>query len=330
MSPPCPAGRLDGERDALLAPIRGPDTRRDLPQALFRRNGAAFLAKTGIALGLLGLSWVVVAATPGPALTGLAIIVAGMMMAHLVELQHECLHGHAFGSRRLDRWAGVACGLFMLSSHSHYRYGHLRHHAYLGTTANDEFFDYRFQGLNSPLGFLRGMYDMGRFPRLARDMALSVAGRPLPGVAVPREAARIRQEYRLYLAVLLAAVAASLALGSWFLVLAWLVPLVAVAEPVHFLIEMPEHYGLDTQNEADVLSNTRTIRAGAFARWLTNANNLHTAHHYHQGVPMAGIRQLDAMISDRVRIVEPSYPAFYRKVISGRISHNPDGSCMTR
>ena len=94
---------------------------------------------------------------------------------------------------------------------------------------------------------------------------------------------------------------------------------------------VPEHFGLNTQSDPDVLANTRTISASRFAQWLTNYNNLHTAHHYHQGVPMARIEDLHALIADRVVTVESSYWHFYRSVLTGRIRYQQlDETCMTR
>jgi fatty acid desaturase len=104
-------------------------------------------------------------------------------------------------------------------------------------------------------------------------------------------------------------------------VYAWLLPAVLVAEPAHFMIELPEHFGLNTQTDANVLTNTRTIKASRFAQWYTNYNNLHTAHHYHQGVPMAQITRLHTLIADRVVPVETSYWSFYRKVFTGEIRY---------
>ena len=78
--------------------------------------------------------------------------------------------------------------------------------------------------------------------------------------------------------------------------MAALLPLLLIAEPMHFLIELPEHFGLNTQTDPDVLVNTRTVAAGPFLQWFTNGNNLHTAHHYHQGVPMTNMRELQKMI----------------------------------
>lgn len=321
---------LDGGQDVILAPVRGPDRRRELPAELFQRAPGDFSRKFLFALALIAASYATIALVRSWITTVAAILVLGLMYAHLVELQHETLHEHAFVTRFLNRLCGFVCGLFMLSSYSHYKYQHLRHHANLGKPENKEFFNYRFRGLNSPWGFVRAAFDMGRFADVARDIVRSWVGKPIPAVRQDRERKRIAQEYRLILILLVAAVAVTVWTRQPFLLVAWLLPLLLIAEPAHFLIELPEHFGLNTQTDSNVLTNTRTIRAGWFTQWFTNFNNLHTAHHYHQGVPMANVRRLSDMVEGEFQVIEESYWSFYRKVLRGELTVDPSQTCMTR
>lgn len=325
-----PGATLDGGADVLLAPVRGTDTRRQIPKDLFSKRPSRFTAKFVLAMGLIVAGAVVIALDLGWVASAVAVVVIGLMFGHLVELQHECLHEHAYRSRRLNRWFGFVCGLFMFSSYSHYKYQHLRHHAFLGTPKNKEFFNYRFENLDSVPGFLRGAFHLGRYRDVARDVLRSIGGRSIPGVTSEVEARKIRAEYRLHAVAVVVAVAASVATGSTLLVWAWLVPTLLVAEATHFMIELPEHFGLNTQTDPNVLSNTRTIEASAFGRWFTNFNNLHTAHHYHQGVPMANAERLHEIAAPQVEVVERSYWSFYRKVWKGEVRQDLAVNCMTR
>lgn len=304
---------------------------RELPPELFVRRSGRFMAKVGLALGLIAASWVAIALQVHLALTAAAIVVAGLMYAHLVELQHECLHEHPFRSRGLNRLFGFVCGMFMFSSFSHYKYEHLRHHALLGRDENKEFFNYRFDRLSHPVGFVRGAWHMGRYADVLRHVGRTLAGRPIEGVRRPTTMRRIKQEYRTFVALVVGAVAFTVVTGNPLLALAWLVPLLLVAEPTHFLIELPEHFGLNTQHDPSVLSNTRTVRAGRAAEWFTNGNNMHTTHHAHPGVPMENVPALTDKIKPHFEVVEDSYWSFYRKVLTGEI-HYADFSetCMTR
>jgi fatty acid desaturase len=322
---------LDGSTNVLLAPIRGVDTRRSLPSELFQRRPAQFTAKFAFALAVIAAGWAAVAWVPHWWVIALAVPVLGLLYAHLVELQHECLHEHAYGRRWLNRLVGFLCGVPMMSSYWHYKYEHLRHHAFLGTPQNQEFFNYRFHNLDNIPGFLRGCFHLGRYLDVLANIGRSLAGRPHPRVTKELAARKIRTEYLAFGGTLLAATVFTVATGNPYLLFVWVIPTLIVAEPAHFLIELPEHFGLNTQTDPNVLANTRTVRGGRFAKWFTNGNDLHTAHHFHQGVPMAQVPRLHTLIENRIETVEPSYWSFYRNVLSGRLRYQDDSeNCMTR
>lgn len=295
--------------------------RRGLPRELYAKRPLHFAARFWFAAAVIAAGWVVVAAATHWLVTACAIVVLGGMYAHLVELQHECVHDHGFRSRRLNRAYGVACGLFTLSSFSHYRYEHLRHHASLGRSGNREFFDYRLDRLDGGWRFVRAALHPGRYAGVVRDIGRSLLREPIPPVAGV-ELRRTQDEYRIYLAVLVAVVVCTALTGTWLFALAWLVPLLLVAEPLHFAIELPEHYGLATQSDPDVRTNTRTIDASRVARWFTNGNNLHTAHHFNPGVPMVNVDELHELVKHQFAEIEPSYWSFYRKVLRGEIRYD--------
>lgn len=321
---------LDGSTEVLLAPVRGQDLRRNLPRTLFRKRPSRFVAKLAVAFTLIAVGYAVLLTPVAWPLKVLAALVLGLMYAHLVELQHETLHEHAFNSRPLNRIFGFLCGLFMISSYSHYKYDHLRHHASLGTDTNREFFNYRFREIDSSSGFVRAMWHLGRYADVIRDIGRSLMGTAIPDVR-PRDNRRIQAEYRLFALAVAGAVAFTVVTRNLIFVYAWLVPVLVVSEPTHFLIELPEHFGLDTQNDPDVLANTRTVRTGRIVAWFINSNHLHTAHHYHQGVPMTNVADLQTLINDKVRAEEPSYLGFFLKVVRGEIKYDDLGAtCMTR
>jgi fatty acid desaturase len=322
---------LYGSADVILAPVKGSDMRPHLPKGIFIKRPRLFSLKFGLAVALAVGGWVAMALFP----TWPVIVVAGLMLglvyAHLVELQHECLHEHAYGRRWLNRMVGFLCGVPMMSSFWHYKYEHLRHHAYLGTPQNREFFNYRFHDLDSVPGFLRGCFHLGRYRDVFADIGRSLTGRLNPGVTKTSAAKKIRTEYILFAVILATAIAVTAVTRNPLILFAWVLPTLFVAEPTHFLIELPEHFGLNTQTDPNILTNTRTIRAGRFARWFTNGNDLHTAHHFHQGVPMARVPELHGLIEDRIATIDSSYWSFYQKVLTGELRYQDAAeNCMTR
>lgn len=326
------AGNIEGHEDVQLAYIRGEDIRRKLPKEYFVRKPLNFIAKLSFALGVVVMGSVGIYLTNSVPLIILCILLNGLIYAHLIELQHECMHGHVFKSMPLNRLLGTICGIFMASSTSHYRYDHLRHHAWLGTPRNLEHFNYRFTNLDSVFGFLKAFFDLSRYKRTFKILWAAMQGKGVPGVEKRDASDQIKQEYFLYLGIVVAAVVVSICdteIGR-VIVLAWFIPSLLVAEGVHFLIEMPEHFGLNTMTDANVLSNTRTIKTSKIVSWFVNGNNLHTAHHYHQGIPMCNVEKLHLLIKDRIDVIEESYFSLYRKIISGEIKQDMSFACMDR
>ncbi len=322
---------LDGSVNVQLAPISGPDTRKALPRSLFVKHPGRFTVKFSLVLAVVIACWVAVALMPTVPVIIVAILILGPLYAHLIELQHECLHEHAYNKRSLNRLTGFICGIPMMSSFSHYKYEHLRHHAYLGTPQNLEFFNYRFHDMDSPTGFLRSCFHLGRYIDVFKGIGRSLAWRLNPTVTKTISAKKIRTEYIAFGVVLAAAIALTVVTRNPLILFTWIIPALLLAEPAHFLIELPEHFGLNTQSDPNVLANTRSIRAGRFATWYTNGNPMHTAHHFHQGVPMVQVPALHKIIENQIETIDPSYWTFYKKVITGELQYQDfSKTCMTR
>ncbi|MBO0664552.1 fatty acid desaturase [Jiella sp. MQZ9-1] len=309
----------------LIAGIR--DLTRDDRRRLLKRTPLRTGAKFGFAMSAItaGLAAIfhreALFGTGMNSLLPLAILMAGLglLYAHFTELQHELLHGHGFRSNRINRALGFFSGLFTLSSYSHYRYHHLAHHRFLGTDRNSEFFSYPKRGLDGVGKLALAALDPSRFATVARRIAGTALGKPVRDVDDRQIARHVAQEYAAYGLILAAGLFYTLATGDAVLLLAWIIPMVLVAEPAHFLIELPEHFGLDAHGTRDVRLNTRSIEASPFLRWFTNGNNLHTAHHLMAGVPMERCPELHRLTRDSFGALEPSYFAFYRKVLAGEI-----------
>ncbi|WP_206997066.1 fatty acid desaturase [Trinickia mobilis] len=206
-----PEGDLKHDVELSLAFVSGKDLRQSLPPEVFVRKPLHFITKFLIALLIIAGATALVTLTRNYVLIAIAVLVNGLMFAHLIELQHECMHGHAFRSPALNRLCGVICGIFIASSNAHYRYDHMRHHAWLGTSRNLEHFNYRFSNLNSVIGFTRTFFDLSRYKRVARILWRTLLGKTLPGVDKAKASREIKQEYMLYLLLFLASVGAAIA-----------------------------------------------------------------------------------------------------------------------
>ncbi|KAA0921367.1 fatty acid desaturase family protein [Streptomyces apricus] len=241
--------------------------------------------------------------------------VLGVMFAHAVELQHQMLHGTGIRAPRWARCVGTALGAPMLVSYTRYRVLHLRHHRFLGTDQDTEFFRYSAGDALTLTAMGASAFDVRRWAAALRDVVCAVwPGRSYDSGMNRRNRARIQGEYRCMLAAGVALAGVSVAVERPLVVTLWLVPLV-FAEPVHFLIELPEHVLCD-RTSPDVFRNTRTIRGSRFSCWLTNGNNFHVEHHLRMAVPINKLGAVHGEVAGRLENYCVSYPRFYRTVLA--------------
>ncbi len=135
-------------------------------------------------------------------------------------------------------------------------------------------------------------------------------------------------EYRLMAVCTILVTTLSIYYSTSIFIDIWLIPLLAAWAPAHALIELPEHWRCDNPSSA-VTSNTRSLRAGRVAAYITNHNDCHAGHHFDGRVPMDKLDLLEAMLHEHIGIkhLEDSYPAFYSRFLaylwSGRFAGCP-------
>lgn len=263
---------------------------------------------------LLGSGWVSV----------VAMMLLGFMYAHAIELQHECIHNTAYRSRRWNRVAGVLLGLPMLVSFSDFQTSHLRHHRLLGTSKDKEFFGDGPESLTSVRKLILHMFMLRYYRGLARHIFKALVETMNRNGASQRMVRQVRFEYALMGVSLFAVALITVYFQTAAFLKLWLIPLLA-AIPVHSLIEMPEHFGCDSQT-TDVLKNTRSIKASKVAIWFTNGNNFHVEHHWLPSVPVNNLEKVHRLLEGRIKHYEPSYWSFYRKVFRRLLGAERPGS----
>lgn len=290
-----------------------------IPETVFRKRPVLFCFRIIFALMIIAAASACML-SHSLLLFFAGLLLQGAMYVHLIELQHSVLHLHAFTSHRMTRAVGFLLGLPMMISFSDFQYRHLRHHKHLGTQRNTETFDYKHFQLNSWGGFLQGMFDYSRWKTLVQRLIGAFMKQMLSDGRNPLMESRIRQEYRLFAAILVSvAVFSAVSRNPWPLLL-WLGPLLA-AEPVHFLLELPEHFGLPAHTNPDVFQNTRAWGGSWFARWYTHYTNFHVAHHFNQLIPMDNLPELQPLLDAHIPTGSrsKSYPHFFLEVIRGEV-----------
>ena len=291
---------------------------QETPAELLKTNTPLFCVRIVLAALIIALASILMV-SGNILLFAIGLLLQGAMYVHLVELQHSVLHLHAFSNARVNRFVGVLLGLPMLISFSDFQYRHLRHHKHLGTPLNSETFSYHTTSLGG-WGFLRGMLDYSRWQTIAKRIFKAYTNQQISDGMNPLMESRIRQEYRVFGFLLSCAILTSLITGSFWPIALWLMPLVT-AEPVHFLLELPEHLGMKAHSNPNVFENTRIWGGSWFARWYSHNTNYHLMHHFNQLVPMHNLPKLEAHLSNQIPAASrsKSYPDFFLQVIRGEI-----------
>lgn len=296
--------------EPVLTPTRGP-----LPAArvreLSQRSSWMGALQLGSHLMALALSGTALAWAWGSWWALPLWAVHGVLLNYTYAAQHELSHNTVFASRRANALWGRFFGFLNLYPRDYDRHHHLRHHRHTGDPDQDAELAFRTPyTLGSYLLYLLGpSYWWGRVRAIVGCALGRFGAYPLPP-DVHRRLAREAQVHLLLYAVL---AALSLWLGSSWLLILWLGPLLTMRW-AHNLQNTVEHTGMD--EVPDLLRSTRTVRAGPVWRWLGWQMAFHTAHHAYPSVPFHRLAELHQSLLDaRAKPVEVGYWQFQRDVL---------------
>ncbi|MCK8787598.1 fatty acid desaturase [Roseomonas sp. NAR14] len=272
-------------------------------RALSARSDARGAAQLAFHLLLLlaGGAWVSLA---GPWTLLPAMLALGVAQAALFAPLHETMHQTAFASRRANAVVGWLCGCPSLYNWHFYQVFHLAHHRHTQDPARDP-------ELLSPVPdttraylwrVLAVPYWQTRL-RVIRDCWRGdLAAYPyIPARAAPKVIRSVRAMTVFDLAL---AGGAGLLFGWWAPVCLWIVPQL-LGQPALRLYLLTEHT-LCSQ-DANGLTNTRTMLTNALLRRLMWNMPYHTEHHLYPSIPFHRLPDAHAALRDRLAHVERGY-----------------------
>lgn len=243
-------------------------------------------------------------------------LLLGALYVHMKELQHEALHSPTRWNK-FNRFTGVILGFPLLISYSEYQYYHLKHHKFIGTPKDTEYFNNDINE-NKPKSLIWSIvasyFMLDHYINILKKMLLMV----LFNKSVIYEKAtrhKIKTEYILFFCIIFASILGSILNTEFGLILIknWLIPAIFVAIPINFLIELPEHYRCD-RSDKNIFSNTRTIKSNFLAAWFVNGNNYHVEHHYMPHFPISELPRIHAKIKSDIKYFNPTYFSFYKSL----------------
>ncbi|MEM6622304.1 MAG: fatty acid desaturase [Pseudomonadota bacterium] len=216
--------------------------------------------------------------------------VLGVLLNFLYAAQHELSHSTVFATRRVNEFWGRVIGFFMLFPRDFDQVMHFAHHRWTQDWERDgELVREPYTLRTYLLWFLGVTYWRNRVVGIIRR----ARGIILEPYIRPDEEAKVIRESRIHVALYAAIIAGSLALGHWWWLTFWILPMM-LTKPVHQLQNTIEHLGLSHEN--NILDNTRSTRTNALMRWLCWQMPYHTAHHTFPSVPFWKLRDLNDRI----------------------------------
>jgi fatty acid desaturase len=300
--------------EATVAPARalravglGP---REL-RALSRRDDAHGLALLTAHAALLALTGFAVWRSLGTLWLVPAVVVHGVVLAHLFAPLHECAHRTAFRRRWLADAVGTACGFLVGPPLRAFRAEHVAHHAFTQDAERDP----ELIPLPASLGAYAWFVVGGPYWRYLVGSTLAhAAGHFGPGDSYLRADDRpgIVREARLVVAAWLVVAALSWWTGSTAVLWLWLVPRL-VGEPIMRVARLSEHAGRPRTSDPRV--GTRSLRVGLPLRLLAWNMPYHAEHHAAPGVPFHALPALHARFGPEVEGRPGGYLAAHADIV---------------
>jgi fatty acid desaturase len=285
-----------------------------IPLELYKINNLIFIKKLLMLIISITLSYFFIL-TQGWYFYVLGTLLAGALYAHAIELQHQCLHNTAFNNRKINRAVGFVLGLPMLVSFTHYQVNHMNHHRHIGTAEDKEFFSYYSISSQSKYKYLiLNALNWKRYYVNIKTMILACISININTEIKPYKLRIIRNEYLAMFFIINLLLIITFVFRTDIFIKLWIIPVFLVSEPVHFFIELPEHFKCSNKNP-NIFDNTRTIKGSKFSFWFTNGNNYHVEHHLLPTVPIHNLPSLHEKINLDINHLNQTYFDFYKNIL---------------
>ncbi len=285
---------------------------RKTVKALSKRTDRDGIIRIAGHLGVLGVTGVLVWLALGSWLVLPAMLLHGAVMAFLFAPTHECSHGTAFRSRRLNEAVYWLVSLIYLVPPTMFRYSHAHHHSFTQIRGRDhDMLDERM----SFAGYLLFVSGYRFWKRGLRWFLLHPFGKvavldreALPSGAQPA----VVREARIIMAIYVTLALISIASGSFLLLWLWLLPRF-LGEPFMRWLRVAEHG--DCEESGNLLTNTRTTRAPAWLHFLFWNMSYHAEHHLCPMVPFHALPDLHAKVGQSLHPVGSGYFSVHGAVL---------------
>jgi fatty acid desaturase len=291
---------------------------------LMQRSDAAGFKHFGLWLVLLVGSLVGVVVTWRSWASIPFLAVYGLMYAMSDHHAHELSHGTPFKNRQINEVLYHLNAFMTLHEGYYWRWSHTRHHTDTLMVGRDPEI-----AVMRPPKVWRLFLDFVNLPagltQIRNLVAISVSGKVIGDGAhfvPPSEVGKVVRNSRVFVAIFVSVVAATVASQSWL-------PLVLVVTPRFWggfmaqAFNVTQHAGLP-ENVRDHRLSCRTVIMNPVFRFLYMNMNFHVEHHMFPMVPFHALSDLHNEIADQCAPASPSVIAAWREFMPAVLAQRAD------
>ena len=239
------------------------------------------------------------------------LLVSGILLAFLFNLQHECTHNTPFRSRWLNTLMGQITGLLLFQPFLWFRHFHMAHHRHTNIKGKDpelaggdkpETWSQLFWHL-STISYWRDKFDV-----LWKNATLS----SLPSY-VPKHARRALQFEALFMLGCYSVFGLLLMFGHVWILILWLLPLM-MGFPFLRLYLLAEHGRCPYVT--NMFENTRTVFTNKILCFFTWNMPYHTEHHILPAVPFYYLPKFHEYTKENLAVTNDGYYEFVNSYVA--------------
>lgn len=286
-----------GEKPLTPAMLRELSVRSDLHGLVRAASHYGVIAILGTLIWLVSSRYGVVWALP-------LIVAQSYFVAFLFMVVHETAHKTAFRSRGLNLVFGHLSSFAVFLPYEYYCLFHWDHHRYTQDPARDpELLSVPIPRSDTGLAFsYTGLRQVIFRVGLLLRHALT-GNATSPWIPEGKRHVVVR-EARLYVALYVVLLVASLALRTPILLWVWIVPALAGQSFLRPYL-YAEHTGCERTRSA--FQNTRTTYTAMFVKWFAWNMPYHVEHHAYPSIPFHALPKLNEIVADQIVYRGPGY-----------------------
>ncbi len=236
----------------------------------------------------------------------LLLVVQGILIIFLFTPLHETVHGTAFLNSKLNLFVANICGFLVFLPPVWFRYFHFAHHRYTHIPEKDPEL-----AMPKPATRLEYAIYLTGVPVWLLQMKKLICNATINNddTFVPdRAKQKVKKEARLYLAIYMFILVASVGTGVTGLLWLWIFPLL-LGQPFLRAYLLAEHAACP--HVANMLENSRTTFTSRIVYFLAWNMLYHAEHHAYPAVPFHKLPDFHKFTRKHLKVTQDGYLRFH-------------------